>query len=366
MRFPEAVFEVVRNDQCPFYELGDYFRLSGKALLLDHDQEKTFISTTIIKLPCGKSSCRIVIEDISETLIRYKSVERLPGHTFDCSGCTGKIRLQFRSEKKAPLPEKLSPASGSAEMQEALKNFSFFRVLDDHLLRDFLPFLKLKRFSPGETIIRKGTPGRNLYVIVSGKVEILGRDDISIVFLGKGEVFGEMSLLSGDPVTATVKVIAPTKVLYIKRDEFTRLFNKSSALKMYFTRLLSRRLAEVNILRSEEFGSGVMGKLSDMPPAELFQIFNVNQKTGVLRLTLSGGAAALAFRDGNLIRAEYGAKAGREAFFEILREKRGRFKFMQGLSPEDQKAHALGDLTWLLMDGVRRLDEEKDDHQSRE
>ncbi len=64
------------------------------------------------------------------------------------------------------------------------------------------------------------------------------------------------------------------------------------------------------------------------------------------------------FREGNLVKAKYSKKEGKEAFFEILKEKDGRFKFSPGLPPEEENTPELGDFMWLLMEGVRRIDEE--------
>ena len=129
------------------------------------------------------------------------------------------------------------------------------------------------------------------------------------------------------------------------------------SLQMYFARLLAQRLAKTNVERLEEFSSGMIGKLSENPPSELFQTLNLNHKTGILTLTLSNGIADLMFREGALISSRYGNKEGKDAFFEILKEKDGRFKFTPGLSPQKMKAPVMGDFMWLLMEGVRRIDE---------
>ncbi|MGE0082893.1 MAG: cyclic nucleotide-binding domain-containing protein [Desulfococcaceae bacterium] len=357
MSFPKALFEIIEENKCPFYEMGDVFALSGKALLLDQKEEKTFISTTVIQLPKGKSSCRIIIEDLSEVLIKYKSVDRVPGFKIRCGGCTGSVLLEYRRYKD-PVP---SASDTDIEVFESLLgSFSFFQVLDENDLRLFVPLLKMEKYGAGDIVIRKGEPGKRLYIIVSGLVEVIGRNDASIAFLGKGEVFGEMSLLTGEPVTATIKVAESSKVLYMEGNDFRRLLNRSASLQMYFTRLLSRRLTEVNLMRAEEFDSGMVGNLTEMPPSELFQALNVNQKTGVLKLHLAAGPAEIAFRDGRLVRSEYNGKQGREAFYGILREKEGRFRFIGELPAVDWKTEEFGDFTWMLMDGFRRIDEEKE------
>lgn len=360
MSFPEVVFELVSDEGCPFYRLGDRFRLSGKAVLLRQNAEKTFVGTTIIKLPPGKSACRILIEDISGILIRYKSIDRVPGDLVECSGCSGRIRLQFRPDGRAAAALERGNAEIDREVIESLLgNFSFFQALEEGEIKAVLPYLRLRKFYPGDIILQRDEPGRELFVIVSGLVEVVGTDDVSIVFMGRGEVFGEMSLLSGDPVTATVRAVEPTRVLSIQGDDFRKLLQTYDALQTYFNRLLTRRLAEINRIRSRESGSGVRGHLSEMPPPELFQTFHVNEKSGVLRLDLPHGEAEVAYRGGEIVRARYGKRTDLEAFYAILRETSGRFQFTQRLPKADEAAAPMGDFTWMLMEALRRMDESR-------
>jgi len=110
-------------------------------------------------------------------------------------------------------------------------------------------------------------------------------------------------------------------------------------------------------LISKEFSSGMTGTLAQMPPVELFQTLNYNQKTGILKLKLSKGPAALSFRSGGIIRAEYGPEEGKTAIFSILGEKEGRFNFVPGLPDEEMARPELGMFMELLMEGLRQLDE---------
>jgi hypothetical protein len=175
--------------------------------------------------------------------------------------------------------------------------------------------------------------------------------------LRNGEVFGEMSLISGDPVGATIKVLEPTTVLYIRGQDFLKVLNRFPSLQMYFARLLSRRLTQSNILISKEFASGMTGTLAQMPPVELIQTLNYNQKTGVLKLNLPKGPASLSFRGGSIVSAQYGDADGKSAFFSVLGEKEGRFHFAPGLSKNDMRLPELGMFMELLMEGLRKLDE---------
>ncbi len=339
------VFTIVKDDGCPLYQLGDDFQLSGK----------------IFKVPPKKAPCLILAKDVVKILAR-KEPPGDPDPSFNCSGCTGIITFKHRKTEDAAdassveLQRKSDSYIGA--VINLLRGFNIFKNLGESEIRDLVAFLRLEKFTEDDVVIRKGEPGRNLYIIVSGKVEVVSDDGMSIAFMGTGDVFGEMSLLSGDPVGATIKVVEPSTLLYIGSKDFKRVLNELPTLQLNFTRLLARRMAEINLARSEEFASGMTGKLSEMPPAELFQTLNVNQKTGVLTLKFAKESAYLSFREGELIGAKFRNLEGQNAFFELLKIKEGRFKFIPGLSPEEMEAPEVGDFMHLLMEGLRKIDED--------
>ena len=99
------------------------------------------------------------------------------------------------------------------------------------------------------------------------------------------------------------------------------------------------------------------GTIDQMPPAELFQTLNYNQKTGVLQLQFPQGPATVTFRNGGIVQAEYGRRRGKAAFFAILCEQEGRFNFVPGLSVNKMAMPELGMFMELLMEGLRKIDE---------
>ncbi|MCP4348952.1 MAG: cyclic nucleotide-binding domain-containing protein [Desulfobacterales bacterium] len=342
----QIIIEVIEENKCPFYQLGDEFRLSGKSLILPQD----------------KPACMTLVEDIRDVRALCESLddsqaEKDFGHIFNCSGpgtdCPGIVSLEY---KKEIITEEQDDGEIEA-ITAILSSFPIFQTISRDNIKYLVSFLKLKKFPADAYVMQKGEPGVKLYIIISGRVEVLAGDEINIAFLEKGEVFGEMSLLSGEPAVATVKTAEPTRVLFINGKDFRRLLNKFPSLQMYFARLLARRLAETNVARTEDFSSGMIGNLSEMPPADIFQTMNQNQKTGILTLNLPEGRAEFYFREGGFTGAKYGEKKDKEAFFEILKKKEGRFKFISGLSQEQMKADELGDFMWLLMEGLNRIDE---------
>ena len=227
MSFTEARFKVVDVHGCPYYQKGDEFRISGNALLLEHNKGSKFISTAIIDLPFQRRECRTLVSDLTKILVEHERVDRIPDRMISCGQCKGAIKLEYKKSASIALAEDIRQHSTDVNTIAALlSNFSIFRTLTEENLKDLVSMLRLRKHVPNDIIIRKGDPGKNLYIILSGLVDVLDQDGISIAKLQNGEVFGEMSLISGDCVGATIKVLETTTVLYIRGQDFLKVLNR--------------------------------------------------------------------------------------------------------------------------------------------
>jgi len=310
----EISFKVVYATNCPFYNADDEFKLSGNALSLELDRENTFISTAIVRFQNQRTACRALIGDLINVLIQYKSIDKIPPVEMECSGCSGRIRLQMGNENRFALKAVSDSASERMDLiASLLSNFSIFESVDEFNLRSIVSLLKIKKYPKGSIVLKKGAPAQNFYIMLSGTVEVLDDRGACLSRLSKGDVFGEMSLISGDPVGATIKVAEPATILAIEGSDFKDILKKFPSVQMYLARILTKRLAESNVQRTEENTSGMSGDLSHISAAELLQALNLSQKTGTLTLALPKGAAQLVLKSGHLIQAEYGDKVKSKA-----------------------------------------------------
>ena len=92
-------FKVIGETNCPMYKKDDEFKLSGNALSLKLDKADTFISTAIVRFPYGRAACRILTGDLTNVLIHYNNVDKIPLVEMECSGCGEFIRMQAGYEK---------------------------------------------------------------------------------------------------------------------------------------------------------------------------------------------------------------------------------------------------------------------------
>jgi len=357
MGFPKIIFKIVENRNCPIYKYGDAFGLTGIAIPLTNKSANSFITTSIIKYPPDKKVCKILNGDLGKILIQYERCDKIPVCMINCSGCSGSVKLEHNREEKL-INYNDTYSNELASIIHVLSDFSFFKNIDDKHLNTVLSFFKLNNYKIDDIVIQKGDPGGRFYIIVSGSVNVLNDAGIIISSLEKGDVFGEMSLICNENCNATIQVKEATKILYIDQSNFDKIIDYYPAIQLYFSRLIAGRLNESNKIRAEDLASGMIGSLSEIPPEALFQTLNMNSKTGILTITeLAKGTARFSFRQGSLIKAKYDEYSGDLAFYQILKENSGRFRFTPGISPEDFSTPEIGFFMKLLMEGMRRVDE---------
>ena len=107
----------------------------------------------------------------------------------------------------------------------------------------------VRKHPAGTVLFREGDPGRTMYVIRSGKVNIwkeISDNDITLAVLGPGEFFGEMAILEGLPRSAGAKVVEDALLIELDKDAFGTLVRKNGEIALRLMRRLSSRLREAD------------------------------------------------------------------------------------------------------------------------
>lgn len=107
-------------------------------------------------------------------------------------------------------------------------------------------------FRAGELIFKRGDPGGSIFIVASGEVEIFVEDNTGqrIVFetAKTGDFFGELSLLDGDPRSASSLAISDTQALRVDREDLQMLFTRHPSAAMDVLAVMGRRLREADSL----------------------------------------------------------------------------------------------------------------------
>ena len=128
---------------------------------------------------------------------------------------------------------------------EFLRRVRLFHELDDHTLREIGNAAVEQRWEAGQEIVRQGDTGVGMFIVRSGKVEIVqertGQSE-KLRDLGPGDVFGEMALLDEFPRSATVRAVEPTTCLGITRWHFRGILESHPAIALKLLPILTKRL----------------------------------------------------------------------------------------------------------------------------
>ena len=106
-----------------------------------------------------------------------------------------------------------------------------------------------KEVPKGTILFRENEPGQEMYIIQSGKVRIskkVREIDKTLAILGKGDFFGEMSILNNKPRSATVEVIEDAKLLVIDPQTFETMVRNNAEIALRIIKNLSARLQEAD------------------------------------------------------------------------------------------------------------------------
>jgi CRP-like cAMP-binding protein len=111
------------------------------------------------------------------------------------------------------------------------------------LAREVVP----RRFGRDERVITQGGEGRTFYVVAQGSVSVrAGHPEVEVARLGRGQYFGEMSLLTGEHRAASVIALEDSLLLEIGRPTFARILGEVPEVAAALADLLARRRTELN------------------------------------------------------------------------------------------------------------------------
>jgi len=104
-------------------------------------------------------------------------------------------------------------------------------------------------YADGETIVRQGEVGKCMFVIQTGRVEVLRTTDggeVRVATLGPGNTFGEMAIFEREVRSATVRTVGEARVLTVDKRTFLRRVQEDPTLAFHILRELSQRIRRHN------------------------------------------------------------------------------------------------------------------------
>lgn len=131
-----------------------------------------------------------------------------------------------------------------------LRNVPLFSGMPPGELSRLADITKEVIYPAGSSIIREGEYGDTMYLIVEGEVRV-HRGAAKIAVLKEKDYFGEMSILAGEPRSASVTALSDCLLLRINQADFHEMLSGHFDVTLAIIRTLTRRLRQTEGIRPE-------------------------------------------------------------------------------------------------------------------
>lgn len=127
------------------------------------------------------------------------------------------------------------------ELKQQLASVPLLAGLGERVRRRLAEIGKRRTYDAGETIVREGSTGTALYIVLSGVARV-ERGGETLTQLRSGDFFGELALIEEHPRSATVVAEEETECLLFPAWEFTALLEEHPEIAVPIMRALISRL----------------------------------------------------------------------------------------------------------------------------
>lgn len=178
--------------------------------------------------------------------------------------------IQLRSQHlQLSAAQRLSdPQHGPLSYLKNCQNYGVLHLLDPDALAILAKDASMKFLSAGELLLAKGQVGDFFYIVSEGclEVQIEGSHNhsVTMALVWPGECVGEMSLLTGEPYSATVVARADTHLIAVPKEAFAELFTHNLALVDTLSKvMLQRKARNQELLSSRDITNHASTSLSE-------------------------------------------------------------------------------------------------------
>lgn len=165
-----------------------------------------------------------------------------------------RTRLERVAMKHPAVTETVRTFYRERLLANVLRSNPVFTALAPEQRQALSGIFELKTVGAGQVIIEQGQKGDGLYLLLHGQCTPLFRHpdgkQTAFASLREGDVFGEISLLLGQPATATVRAETPTHLLRLGRDAFEQYLASQPRVRAALMRLGTERLLHISKLLS--------------------------------------------------------------------------------------------------------------------
>ena len=203
---------------------------------------------------------KVFVVDFAESAVIYEikfSMGNHQAYNEICDAIRTNIWYEFKRQRiTIPFPIRTlhvqrrrhrSVPEGHAEAQAILRGEPLFDCLNDAQLDNVLHSAHIHHYGRGERVIEEGAEGDSMFIMLRGTahVSVLRNGaGIRLGVLRSGDCFGEMSLLTGEPRSATIRADADCEVLEISKEAMAEVLHDSPQCLTQLSELLAKRKLE--------------------------------------------------------------------------------------------------------------------------
>jgi small-conductance mechanosensitive channel/CRP-like cAMP-binding protein len=175
-------------------------------------------------------------------------------YAFRRAGIVIPFPMQVQLFKEDVVARVLDPVAAGA----ALASVSIFSALSDEQRAELARITRVGLYAAHEIVVRGGEPGSSMFIVARGAVSVtLEAGGVEVARLGPGTFFGEMSLLTGEPRSATVAAVTDSELLEITAESFRRFVLDNPAVVDQITAKVAARSAELHERRVSDAAAAV-------------------------------------------------------------------------------------------------------------
>jgi small-conductance mechanosensitive channel len=203
---------------------------------------------------------RVFVVDFAESAVIYEikfSMGNHQAYNEICDAIRTNIWYEFKRQRiTIPYPIRTlhvqrrrhrSVPEGHAEAQAILRGEPLFDCLNDTQLDNVLHSAHINHYGRGERVIQEGAEGDSMFIMLRGTAHVSvlrNGTGIRLGVLRSGDCFGEMSLLTGEPRSATIRADADCEVLEISKEVMAGVLRDSPQCLTQLSELLAKRKLE--------------------------------------------------------------------------------------------------------------------------
>ena len=225
-----------------------------------YQQRSRSLEAEILDLQGKRHKAIFIYRDIAEAQARdgfyaraiavYKKILRLDPDQNVHSEMARLIEEDQRSkaadQERRELTSALEEEAATADQElKELQASTLFSSFEREALVEILASTELRSFDEGDIIVTEGETGSSLFLIVGGTVKVFTRTEdgsnVPLAELGTGDFFGEVSLLTGKPRTATITARTEVTAIELDRVDFDRIADGHAEVQQVLEDYYERR-----------------------------------------------------------------------------------------------------------------------------